>query len=143
HMVANAPPPTTAPRPTPDRPLRRRRRGTVLLVACLVLAGASACGDDEDAAPVCEARDELASSLADVVEVDVAGEGPSALEDALEEVGTDLDDLGEVASDELGDEVEGLRSSLAELEAAVGTLDEQASAADAVAVVGDDLTAVV
>lgn len=111
-----------------------------MIASCLALAATSACGDDESASPVCEARDELASSVAEVVEVDVAAEGPDALGDALDDVRTDLDDLGEVASDELGDEVEGLRTALSDLEAAVGTLDEQASAADAIAVVGEDLT---
>jgi hypothetical protein len=141
-------------------PARRKWRRLVAVVA--VLAGpvvlATACGDDggdesadttadttsettaNETASVCDARDELDSSLEALGEVDISAENTNALEADVREVRDDIDAVADAAQEEAGDEVDDLRTALDELETAVGEFGDQESTSAAVAAVGSAVT---
>lgn len=126
--------------------LRRtpRRHLIALLVPCLLVA---ACGDDDgngegdgEASTVCDARDQLDSSLDALARVDVSAEGTNALESAVDDVGDDIDAVADAAGEEVDDEIDDVQAAFDEVETAISTFDEQESTSAAIASVTTAVT---
>lgn len=110
------------------------RRLTV--VACLGALALGACGSDEKSAQdqYCQAGADLRSSLASLVDLDLIASGTDGLNEAIEQVGDDVDALRDSASEAAADDVDALEASVAELEDSISTLGGELS--------GDNLSAV-
>jgi hypothetical protein len=109
-----------------------------LTASLLVLA--TACGDDDDAdrtgdeaAAVCDAKDELDSSVNALGDLDVSAEGTDAVDAAVDDVRNDIEAVGDAAQGEVDDEVEDVETEFDELEAAFATFGDQESTGAAVA----------
>jgi uncharacterized protein YoxC len=106
---------------------RRIRR--LAAVACLGMLTLGACGSDEESAQdqYCQAGDDLKSSLASLVDLDVIASGTDGLNDAIEQVTDDVDALRDSASDAAADDVEALEASVDVLRDSVSTLGGELS----------------
>jgi len=109
-----------------------------LMASLLVLA--TACGDDDDAdrtgdeaSAVCDATDELDSSVNALGGLDVSAEGTDAVDTAVDDVRNDIEAVRDAAQGEVDDEVEDVETAFDELEAAVATFGDQESTGAAVA----------
>ena len=124
-----------------SRPGSITRRHPVALLIPLVLLVAG-CGDDdgESSATVCDARADLESSLDALGEVDVTAEGTGAVEAAVDDVGDDVEAVGDAAQDAVDDEVDDVQAAFDEVEAAVTTFGEQETTSAAVASVSRAVT---
>jgi hypothetical protein len=108
-------------------------------VLAVVLSLAAACGDDngddgggsgsgsgssseEDA---CAQAEDLRNSIGDLSDVNVAEEGSSALDDAVDNIEQQADDLASTVSDDLQPEVDDVKSSLSDLKDAVANVDQE------------------
>lgn len=127
------------------RSRRRAARRTLGVATSVVLSAGlfAACGDDAEES-FCQAGDDLSSSISGLADVDLISDGTSALEDQVAEINSNIDQLrdsgAEVASaeiDALDDAVEQLGTALRDLGGGVSTDDAQA----AVAAVGSVTTA--
>ena len=94
----------------------------LLAVACLGVLALGACGSDEESTQdqYCQAGDDLKSSLASLVDLDLIASGTDGLNEAIDQIGDDVDALRDNASDAAADDV-------AALEAAVDALGESVS----------------
>lgn len=95
--------------------------------AALLLVGA-ACGDDE-ASPVCEAREQLESSVEQLRDIDVLDDGLEALRTDLDAVSDDLATFRTEAGDELEPQIDAVRGSIDQIRSTLdsgGTLAEVA-----------------
>jgi hypothetical protein len=92
------------------------------VVACLGVLALGACGSDEESTQdqYCQAGDDLKSSLASLVDLDLIASGTDGLNEAIDQIGDDVDALRDNASDAAADDV-------AALEAAVDALGESVS----------------
>ena len=115
-------------------PGSRIRRLTA--VACLGALALGACGSDDESAQdqYCQAGADLRSSLASLVDLDLIASGTDGLNEAIEQVGDDVDALRDSASEATADDVDALEASVAELEDSISTLSGELS--------GDNLSAV-
>lgn len=109
-----------------------------VMASLLVLA--TACGDDDDAdrtgdeaSAVCDAKDELDSSVNALGDLDVSAEGTNAVDAAVDDVRDDIEAVRDAAQGDVDDEVEDVESAFDELEAAVATFGDQESTGAAVA----------
>ncbi len=112
-------------------------RATIAILT-LTLVGA-ACGSDDNSSSstepattveattttssneaLCEARDQLRSSVEALTSVDVVKNGTSSISAAIDEVKTNLEAVKSAASDELKPEVDDFTSKLQDLQDAVG-----------------------
>ena len=121
----------------------QRTRQRLVLVALLgpLLLFSAACGDDDDeGATVCDAREDLDSSVNALAEVDVADEGTDALDAAVDDVGDDIEAVADAAQEDAEDEVDDVQAALGELETAVADFGEQDSTSAAVAAVSSAVT---
>ena len=103
---------------------------------CLGVLALGACGSDEESAQdqYCQAGDDLQSSLASLVDLDLIASGTDGLNDAIEQVSDDVDALRDSASDAATDDVEALEASVEALRNSIWTLGGELSR--------DNLTAV-
>ena len=109
------------------------------LAAAALLLAAGACSDDDDeSARVCDARDELSTSVEALGDVAVVSDGTDELRTAFDDVLTAVDELADATGDRLGDEVEAERAEIDDVQTAVGSIGDQ-SAAAAVELVGDEV----
>jgi uncharacterized protein YoxC len=120
-------------------------------VACLGILTLGACGSDEESAQdqYCQAGDDLKSSLASLVDLDLIASGADGLNDAIEQVTDDVDALRDSASDAAADDVEALEASVDALRDSVSTLggelsrDNLSAVRDAIAEVSASAQAVI
>ncbi len=120
-------------------------------VACLGILTLGACGSDEESAQdqYCQAGDDLKSSLASLVDLDLIASGTDGLNDAIEQVTDDVDALRDSASDAAADDVEALEASVDALRDSVSTLggelsrDNLSAVRDAIAEVSASAQAVI
>ena len=103
--------------------------GVTTTIAAAVTTAPAASGTTVDggSAPpssdVCADRDELASSVEALQDVDVVAEGTNGVETAIADVKDDLDTLRTSAGAELQPQVEAVQDAIDELETAVEGLD--------------------
>ncbi len=134
--------------------MRRPLIPTLAVSAVLLFATAACGGDDSDSSatttsttipstttvgPVtsaspelCEARDELRSSLSDLTNVNIVANGTTALTDALGEISDDLVDVRAAAGEDLQAQTDALQDSLSALQTAVENLASGGGQASAV-----------
>lgn len=120
---------------------RAWRHRVALVVPVLLLV--AACGEDDDdgqTATVCDARDDLDSSLGALAEIDLTAEGTDAVEAAVDDVGDDVEEVVDAEQDAVDDEVADVQSAFDELETAVTAFGEQETTSDAVASVSSAVT---
>lgn len=103
--------------------------------AALLLVGA-ACSDDE-ASPVCEARDQLESSVEQLRDIDVLDDGLDALRADLDAVGDDLAAFRAEAGDELEPQIDAVRGSIDQI---TSTVDAGGAPAEIATSIGTGLT---
>ena len=102
----------------------------IAVVAALLLVS-TACSDD--VSPVCEAREQLQSSVEELRNVNVLDDGLDALRTDLDAVGDDLATFRTEAGDELEPEIDAVRASIDQLRE---TVDTGGSPADVAASLG-------
>lgn len=101
--------------------------GLVLVSTTVALAG---CSDDDSGSSsttsgsgeqaVCDARDQLESSVQDLTDPSLLTSGKSGIQSALDETEQDLEDLGDAAENAYEPQVDALKSSITELQDAIG-----------------------
>jgi hypothetical protein len=113
-----------------------------LMASLLVLA--TACGDDDDAdrtgddaSAVCDAKDELDSSVNALGDLNVSAEGTNAVDAAVDDVRNDIEAVRDATQGEVDDEVDDVETAFDELEAAVAMFGDQESTGAAVAGLGN------
>lgn len=129
------------------------QRGLVTIaLAAIVAAGVAGCsGDGDDQSAVCDARDDLQASVADLTDVDPDADERVVrqLEDNVNAVVDDLDTLAADAWDAVADEASAVRDSAEQLDSAVSDLGDDPSrerltaVIDRVSQLGDDVAALV
>jgi hypothetical protein len=128
-----------------DGPVHGRRLHAAAAVAILVLAGA-ACGDDDDdasstttttalaatttpgpvgsaSAELCEAREDLRTSISGLSDVDVVRNGTSAITDALSQIKDDLGAVRSAAGSDVQPQVDAFQEAVDALQAALSGSD--------------------
>jgi hypothetical protein len=93
-------------------------RGVAFAVLVLGLAACSGDDDTSDTAAeeqVCDDWAQVRSSVAALGDVDVAADGTDALRSAWDGLSDAVDELGDTAGDQLGDEVDALRIAVGDL----------------------------
>lgn len=113
-------------------------RYTIPILLALSVVGV-ACGDD-DASPVCDARDDLEASVEQLREVDVVDDGLDALRDAIAAVSDDLSTLRAEAASDLEPEIDAVRSALDDLRSAVESGGSPAEVAQSTVAGFDELS---
>jgi hypothetical protein len=110
--------------------VHRRLFGAACVVVALPLV-AGACSDDDggnETARVCDARNELASKVDDLEDVDVVANGTEAARNALDGVLAAVEELADASGDHLSDEVDAVRHDVDDVQAAVGSIGDQSAA---------------
>ena len=104
--------------------------GVVVVTAAAALAGCS--DDDSDSSSstsgsgkqaVCDARDQLETSVRDLTDPSLLTSGKSGIQDALDETQQDLDDFGSTAKDSYQPQVDEVKSAIEGLQDAIGDAD--------------------
>jgi hypothetical protein len=123
--------------------LPRMLRKTVLGGACglvgvmLVLAG---CGDDDDAqSAVCDAQSQLDEDVDELKNLDLSDTSVNDLEGILGDIGDDVQNLKDAASDELSPQIDAVSSALDDLDNTVSNLGSSASPSDAATAIQQSL----
>jgi hypothetical protein len=109
------------------------------VVGTLGVLLAAGCGDDQ--VSLCDARDDLRSSIEDLREVDIAADGTEAFTDELDDVGEALDRVADEAGADRENEVDAVRAAADQLGTTVSSVADEPSAETVGAVVDalDDL----
>jgi hypothetical protein len=107
-----------------------RRQAAAVFTALLLAGAATACSDDSSngesqsttstTASVCDQRTAVSDAVDELKNVNVIEDGTSSLEPAIDDVKQAVDALGESAESEIQPEVDAVKSSLSELESAIG-----------------------
>lgn len=106
--------------------MRAQLHRTAAIAATALTAALAGCGGGgADQPAYCQARDDLTASITELKDVDVRGQGLSALQTQWTEVQTDARALADAARADFGDEARALETSVSTL----GTTVEQAAAA--------------
>lgn len=79
---------------------------------------------------ICQARDQLKTSITDLTNTQVAAEGTNAIKAAVDQVQTDLDAVKAAAKDDYQAQVTAVQSALQQLQAAVTNLGSGDAAAN-------------
>jgi hypothetical protein len=119
----------------PCSPSRHAHRFAAI-AGTLALSLVAACSDDQ--ASLCDARDDLRSSVEDLRDVDVAADGTDALTDALADVDEALDRVADEAEADRENEVNAVRAAFDQLSTTVTAIAEEPSP-ESVGAVGDAL----
>jgi hypothetical protein len=134
--------PAMAKHSSPLRVQSRRVVGIVAL-AGLSLGFASACGSDESAEDAfCDAGDSLRSNIETIGDIDILAGGTDAVSERFEAIESDLAQLEDSGSDVAADEISALDSAVNELGSALEALGGGVSVEDAQQL-GTSITAVV
>ena len=106
------------------------------VATCLGVLALGACGSDEESTQdqYCQAGDDLKSSLASLVDLDLIASGTDGLNDAIEQVSDDADALRDSAGDATADDVAALETSVDALQESISTLGGELSSANLTAV---------
>jgi hypothetical protein len=114
---------------TGPQPLRKLRLASIAALLTLAPVTAAGCSDD-DASPVCEARDDLSDSVDELRDLSLREDGVSSVESAIADVSDRLGDVRTAASEEIGPQIDaaesaidGLRTSVAAATSPVETID--------------------
>jgi hypothetical protein len=113
--------------------------GRALLVSLLLAAGVAACSDDEPTA-VCAARDDLSEAIAALGDVNPLDDGGEAVEAAVGDVRSALDDVGETTGADIEDEVDAAEAALDDLTDTVASIGDQGSPSEAIDAVSSSLS---
>jgi hypothetical protein len=123
--------------------LPRMLRKTVLGGGCglvgvmLLLAG---CGDDDDAqSAVCDAQSQLDEDVDELKNLDLSDTSVNDLEGILGDIGDDVQNLKDAASDELSPQIDAVSSALDDLDNTVSNLGSSASPSDAATAIQQSL----
>ncbi len=121
----------TAKHPSPRRAQSRRVVGIVAL-AGLSLGFASACGSDESSDDAfCDAGDSLQSNIETIGDIDIVAGGTDAVTERFEAIESDLTQLQDSGSDVAADEISALDSAVDDLGSALKDLAGGVSVDDA------------
>jgi chromosome segregation ATPase len=85
------------------------RSAAAVTVAALLFLGGG-CSDDTPSA--CEAAQDLAGSVEDLVSEETLEGGRESIEDALDQAAEDLEELKDAGEEEFGDDIDDLRTQL-------------------------------
>jgi hypothetical protein len=106
------------------------RRAVAVITAFLLAGAATACSDDSNngesqsttstTASVCDQRNALSDAVDQLKNVNVIEDGTSSLEAAIDDVTQAVDALAESGQSAIQPEVDAVKSSLSELESALG-----------------------
>jgi len=94
---------------------------------------AVACGDDDgggDATPtpsVCDAEEALQQAVTNLADINVVSEGTNALNTAVADVKTELDDLKTAVGSDVADEVDDLQTAVSDAEDTLSGIDNDAT----------------
>jgi hypothetical protein len=110
-----------------------------LVGVMLLLAG---CGDDDDAqSAVCDAQSQLDTDVDQLQNVDLADTSVNDLEGMLSDIGDDVQNLADAASDELSPEIDAVSSALDDLGSTIDDLGSSASPSEAASAIQQSLSA--
>jgi hypothetical protein len=116
-----------------------RAGGWGLVGVMMLLAG---CGDDDDAeSAVCDAQSQLDTDVDQLKNVDLADTSVNELEGMLSDIGDDVENLADAASDELSPEIDAVSSALDDLGSTIDNLGSSASLSDAASAIRQSLGA--
>lgn len=120
----------------------------IAIVAVLALAGCSSSDESADAttttAPsTCDAVQGVADAAATLISSDTLGGGRDAIEAALTDVESAVQQLSDVAGDALSSDVDALTQALDDLQSSVSDLGSDAGATETVSALTDSFTEVV
>lgn len=93
----------------------------------MVVALAAGCGSDDAEEAYCDSGESLQANIAGLGDVDLIGEGTSALEDQVGDIRSDLDDLKANGADVVADEVDALGTAVEQLGSALENLTSDVS----------------
>jgi hypothetical protein len=103
----------------------------------LLLAG---CGDDDDAqSAVCDAQSQLDEDVDELKNLDLSDTSVNDLEGILGDIGDDVQNLKDAASDELSPQIDAVSSALDDLDNTVSNLGSSASPSDAATAIQQSL----
>jgi cytochrome c556 len=114
--------------------------GRALVVSLLLVVGVGACSDDEEPTAVCGARDDLSAAITALGDVDALTEGRDAVDAAVDDLQSALDEVGEATSDDVEDEVDAAQAALDDVIDTVGSLGDESSPGEALEAVSDSLS---
>lgn len=97
----------------------------------MVVAMAAGCGSDDPEDAFCDSGDSLQANIAGLGDVDLVGEGTSALTAQLDTIETDLNNLRESGTEVVAEEVDALETAVEQLGSALRNLGEGISVEDA------------
>lgn len=118
-------------------------RALAVGVAAFLLLGVTACGSDEASEDAfCDAGASLQTNVAGLADLDVISEGTDGLKERFSTIEADVDELAETGRDVASEEISALESALDELGTALGALGDDISV-DGAQAVGAALTGVV
>jgi hypothetical protein len=100
--------------------------GVVMFVAL-----AAGCSSDDPEDTFCDSADSLQANIVGLGDVDLIGEGTSAVTDQLGQIESDLDNLRESGADVVAEEVDALETAVEQLGSALRDLGEGISVEDA------------
>jgi hypothetical protein len=93
-----------------------------VLMAAVMVVGLAACGGTDEQASTCDALQNLSTEIAGLADVDLVGEGTSALNEQIDAVETSWDEAKTAADGQFASQFSDLESSLVALGSAVESL---------------------
>lgn len=119
--------------------IRTRRSAATLCCLLAVGAGVTACGQEQ--AAVCDEVDALRTSVDNLTKANVGENGLSVISTELENVRSELRQLGQDASAQYSEQISAVRARAADLRSSVATASTDPSA-DSLSAVADNARAV-
>ncbi len=118
-------------------------RVVAVLAAAVLVMGLAACGDTDEQASTCDALQDLSSEVTGLANVDLVGEGTSALDEQVDAIETSWDKARTAADGQFSSQFSALESSLAALGSSVESLiSGDQSISDRLSTLQADVTAV-
>jgi hypothetical protein len=119
------------------------QRIAATLVAVAAGAGLVACSSDDASASTCQALQNVTASLRAFGDVSVLEQGPSGVEDAVDNVRSAVRQAKDDASDQFAGDLDDLDAAIGKLRSAVSDGRGDQSVSDWLSALGDDAGAVV
>jgi hypothetical protein len=108
-----------------------------LVGVMLLLAG---CGDDDDAqSAVCDAQSQLDEDVDELKNLDMSDTSVNDVKGILSDIGDDVQNLKDAASDELSHQIDAVSSAFDDLDNTVSNLGSSASPSDAASAIQQSL----
>jgi hypothetical protein len=108
-----------------------------LVGVMLLLVG---CGDDDDAqSAVCDAQSQLDEDVDELKNLDMSDTSVNDVKGILSDIGDDVQNLKDAASDELSPQIDAVSSALDDLDSTVSNLGSSASPSDAASAIQQSL----